>query len=430
MSSLWNKTCKRTPAKPLRRDIKTDVLVIGGGLCGILCARKLTDAGVDCVLLEATRLCQGVTRDTTAKITAQHGLIYHKLLKKFGPVTARLYFEANAAALEEYRALAQDIDCGFEDKDNYIYSRADHFPLDRELDALERLGIPAQLTGTPELPFYTVGAVKFPWQAQFHPLKFAYAMAKGLKIYENTAVKEFTPHGILTDAHIITAERVVVCTHFPMLNKHGSYFVKLYQDRSYALAIQNGPHLNGMYLDQESGGLSLRNGEGHLILGGGSHRPGRKGADWAELTDAAKRFWPDKPITCRWAAQDCVTLDGMPYIGRYSARTKDLYVATGFNKWGMTSSMVAANLLTHLILGKDDPYAKVFSPSRSILRPQLVLNGVEYAADLLTPTRPRCPHMGCALQWNRAEHTWDCPCHGSRFSADGSLLDNPATDGL
>lgn len=430
MSSLWNKTCKHTPTKPLRQDIKTDVLVIGGGLAGILCARKLTDAGVDCVLVEATRLCQGVTCNTTAKITAQHGLIYHKLLKKFGPVTARLYFEANAAALEEYRALAQDVDCGFEDRDNYIYSRTDRFPLDQELDALEQLGIPAQLTEGLDLPFYTVGAVKFPWQGQFHPLKFAYAMAKGLTVYENTAVREFTPHGILTDAHIIHAERIVVCTHFPMLNKHGSYFLKLYQDRSYAVAIQNGTHLDGMYLDQESGGLSLRNAGEYLILGGGSHRPGRKGAGWTELTNAAKRFWPSNPITCRWATQDCMTLDGMPYIGRYSARTRDLYVATGFNKWGMTSSMAAANILTNLITGKDDPYAHIFSPSRSILRPQLVLNGVEYAADLLTPTRPRCPHMGCALQWNKAERTWDCPCHGSRFSADGALLDNPATDGL
>ena len=131
-----------------------------------------------------------------------------------------------------------------------------------------------------------------------------------------------------------------------------------------------------------------------------------------------------------WATQDCMTLDGIPYIGTYSAGMENLYAATGFHKWGMTASMVSAIILCDLVQGKKSPYADVFSPSRTILRPQLAVNAFEAIASFLTPTAKRCPHLGCALKWNPYEHTWDCPCHGSRFAEDGSLIDNPATGDL
>ena len=163
-----------------------------------------------------------------------------------------------------------------------------------------------------------------------------------------------------------------------------------------------------------------------LLLGGGSHRTGKQGGGWRELEAFAKRHYPRAHIRYRWAAQDCMTLDGVPYIGPYSARTENLYVATGFNKWGMTSAMAAAMLLTDMVQGKRPDDAPVFSPSRNMLRPQLALNALEAAASLLTPTAPRCPHMGCALKWNAQEHSWDCPCHGSRFTQEGGLIENPA----
>ena len=125
-----------------------------------------------------------------------------------------------------------------------------------------------------------------------------------------------------------------------------------------------------------------------------------------------------------------MSLDGVPYIGQYSSRTPGLFVATGFNKWGMTSSMAAAMLLSDLVQGRKNPYAQVFSPSRTALRPQLFSNMGKAAVHLLTPRSPRCPHMGCALKWNPQERSWDCPCHGSRFTEEGKLLDNPATGGL
>ena len=184
-----------------------------------------------------------------------------------------------------------------------------------------------------------------------------------------------------------------------------------------------------MYVDENEKGLSFRNYNGLLFLGGGSHRTGKRGGGWQELERFAQRHYPDAKETARWATQDCMTLDGVPYIGPYSRRTHGLYVAAGFNKWGMTNSMAAAGLLTDLVLERENPYEAVFSPSRTVLRPQLAANGLEAALSLLTPTVPRCPHMGCALKYNAAEHSWDCPCHGSRFGEDGSLLDNPAADG-
>ncbi len=201
----------------------------------------------------------------------------------------------------------------------------------------------------------------------------------------------------------------------------------MYQHRSYVLALENAKPVGGMYVDEYEKGLSFRDCGDLLLLGGGDHRTGKKGGNWTELENFAAKYYPSAKIKYRWATQDCMTLDGVPYIGRYSENTPNMYVATVFNKRGMTSSMVAASLLTDLVRGKYNPYAKLFSPSRTILRPQLAVNAVEAVGNLLTPTAPRCPHLGCALKWNSAEHSWDCPCHGSRFDENGSLLNNPAT---
>ena len=227
---------------------------------------------------------------------------------------------------------------------------------------------------------------------------------------------------------VSTAEKIIVATHFPLLNKHGGYFMKLYQDRSYVLALKNAPVMDGMYRDADQKGLSFRSWRDLLLLGGGSHRTGKEGGGWRELEAFARRHYPTAQVEARWATQDCMSLDGVPYIGQYSKTTPNLYVATGFNKWGMTSAMAAATILTDLVQGKDNPYAEVFAPSRRSLRPQLFVNAAEATLNLLTPTAPRCPHMGCALKYNRAERSWDCPCHGSRFQEDGRLIDNPATD--
>lgn len=428
MDSIWRRTAELPRFAPLEVDLRTDVLIVGGGLAGLLCAYWLDRAGADYALVEADRICGGVTGNTTAKLTFQHGLIYSRLLREFGVERARLYLEANRGALGKYRELCREIDCDFQERDNCVYALTDRRKLDRELEALERLGFRAERAKTDALPMPTAGAVKFPGQAQFHPLKFAAAIAKGLRIFEHTKVLELGPGTAVTNHGTVTAEKIVVATHFPLLNKHGGFFLKLYQQRSYVLALENAPDVGGMYVDEGEKGLSFRNYGGFLLLGGGGRRTGKKGGGWRELEDFAREHYPQASVAARWAAQDCMTLDGVPYAGPYSRGTEGLYVATGFNKWGMTSSMAAALLLADLLQGRKNPCAALFDPSRGVLRPQLAVNAWESALGLLTPTAPRCPHMGCALKYNAQEHSWDCPCHGSRFGEDGRLIDGPSTD--
>lgn len=430
MESLWERTWKRTEFTRLEKDIKTDVLIIGGGMAGILCAYMLHHAGIPYVLAEAETICSGITKNTTAKITAQHGLIYDKLLRVFGTDRARQYLEANEAALRKYRELCKGIDCDFQEKTSYVYSLDDRGKIERELSALEKLGAHGEFIQQLPLPFSVAGAMEYPNQAQFHPLKFIGAISKGLHIYEHTPVRELIGTTAITDYGRIAAKDIIVATHFPFLNKHGSYFIKLYQHRSYVIALENVPDVDGIYVDEAQDGMSFRNYKELLFVGGGDHRTGKKGGGWQVLRDFAQKHYPSAAEKYCWATQDCMTLDGVPYIGPYSASTSNLYVATGFNKWGMTSSMVSAMLLCDCIQGKDTPCAEVFSPSRTILRPQLVINEFEAAVHLLTPSTRRCPHLGCALKWNANEHTWDCPCHGSRFTQDGKRIDNPATGDL
>ncbi len=430
MQSVWTDSVDFPNFDKLKKDIHTDVLIIGGGIAGVLCAYQLHQAGVDYVLVEADRICSGITKNTTAKITSQHGLIYHKLIQRFGIEKAHMYLNANEAALCEYRRLSKSIDCSFESKNSYVYSLNNSHKIAKELDALRKLGFYAEYEDELPLPFSVAGAVKFRHQAQFNPLKFLSEIAKGLNIYEQTKVQELAPNLAVTEHGKITAKNIIITTHFPFLNKHGSYFLKMYQHRSYVIAYKNAPNVDGMHVDESLTGLSFRNYKNMLLIGGGDHRTGKHGGNWQELSTFAETHYLNAKEVYRWATQDCMTLDEVPYIGQYSKNTPSLYVATGFNKWGMTSAMAAAMILRDIVLEKENPYAPVFSPSRSILRPQLVVNAFEATTNLLTPTTKRCPHLGCALKWNPAEHSWDCPCHGSRFSEHGELIDNPATGDL
>ena len=426
MESLWEQAWERPNFSAQDGDLNTDVLIIGGGMAGVLCAYELHCAGVPYVLVEAETICSGITKNTTAKITSQHGLIYDKLISRFGIERAEQYLSANEAALQTYRELCRNIDCGFEEKAAYTYSLDDRSKIERELKALEKLGFPAEFVDKLPLPFRVAGAVRFPNQAQFHPLQFVSGIAKALHIYEHTRVRELIGTTAVTNHGRIRAKKIIVTTHFPFLNKHGSYFLKLYQRRSYVIALEHAANVDGMYIDEAEDGLSFRNYGDLLLIGGGGHRTGKQGGAWKDLRDFAGRYYPNAAEKYHWATQDCMSLDGAPYVGQLSPSAPDLYVAAGFQKWGLTGSMTAAMVLADLVRDRENPYGQVFSPSRSILHPQLAVNALESAAGLLTLTRPRCPHMGCALKYNPQEHTWDCPCHGSRFDQTGDLLDNPA----
>lgn len=426
MNSLWTATVQKPKFPTLIRDQKTEVLIIGGGLAGVLCAYYLHQAKVPYILVEAKTIGDGITKNTTAKITSQHGIIYHNLIKDFGIEKAQLYLHANEEAIARYQELSKTYECDYEVKSSYVYTLNHREKVEQEVNALCKLGREVKFRTLLPLPFAIEGALQFDKQAQFHPLRFLYGIASGLNIYEGSFVEKIQGKQAITKHGVITADKIIVATHFPIINTHGFYFVKMYQHRSYTLALSGLPAIEGMYVDEAIDGMSFRSYKDYLILGGGDHRTGKKGGNYEKLREFAKRYYKEGKEVYSWATQDCMTLDDVPYIGPYSKNTPNIYVATGFKKWGMTTSMVAAMILSDLVQGKTNVYSPVFSPSRSILKKQLFLNLFESTKGLLTPETKRCTHLGCALHWNKAEHTWDCSCHGSRFESDGKLIDNPA----
>ncbi len=468
----------RVSRPSLQADISTEVAVIGAGLAGILTAYLLQQRGVRTVLLESQEAGGGITKNTTAKISSQHSLIYHKLLTLKGEERAREYAMANQYAIEKYEEIINqlEISCDYEIKPSYIYTLDRVSRIRQEAEAAKRLGLPAVFTRETELPFQVKAAVRFERQAQFHPLKFLDAIASKLTIYEQTRIKQIQTGGlILTEQGSVRAKSIVIATHYPFINAPGYYFFKLHQERQYVAALEGGDidkkaRLGGMYLDADPDGYSFRRYKEYLLLGGGSHRAGKYKPlnAYDRLKRAAAEWYPDAKIKYIWSNQDCMTPDSVPYIGKYSVITPKIYVATGFNKWGMTNSMVSAMIISDMITGRENEYQKVFSPCRlllsgsgkiltdtsvttvSLLKEHMKLphdkfkniavgaagvinyNGERYgvyreAEDRYYFITTKCPHLGCSLEWNQNELTWDCPCHGSRFDYKGDLINNPAT---
>ena len=475
MHTLWNDSFSLPSFPRLEENLRADVAVVGGGIAGILTAYALHAQGIRVVLLEGGRLAAGVTAHTTAKISAQHGLFCERLVHSFGRYLAQQYLHANLQAVRQYRALVREkrIDCDFSDEASYVYAAPDGPRLERELECAQLLGAPVRLARPEGLPFAVREAVCFDHQAQFSPLPFLAALVPELTVYENSPVRDVRAHAVRCDGGTVRAEQIVVATHFPMLVRHGLYPLRLRQERSYILALADTPPLSGMWLDAGEDGWSLRRCGELLLLGGGAHRCGvNLGDSYDRLRAHAKLLFPRSREVLAWSTQDCMTLDGVPYIGAYSASTPWLHVATGFGKWGMTGSMVAATVLTARLTGASCPYADIFSPSRFFpsasisafmegagyavrgLGRRLFVpaqtaaehiapghggtaewhgkkygvyrhpNGTLYAVDL------KCPHFGCELTWNDDEKTWDCPCHGSRFDYEGHRLSEPAKAAL
>lgn len=426
MASVWQKEDRRILYPSLKKDLETEILVVGGGMAGVLCARKLQDAGKQVVLAEAERIGCGITARTTAVLTAQHDYLYQDMISRFGEETARAYLHGNLEAVKEFREMAKKIPCDFETVPSVQFTAEEPTRLKKEAQTVKQLGFPASFTEQLPLDIPARGAVVYPDMAQFHPLKFLVGAAEGLQIYEQSRVLDLDGTTAILEKGKIKAEKVIVATHFPFLDRRGLYFMKLYQNRSYVLALENVPKLDVTLAELEGQGLYFRSYGELLLMGGGDHRTGKQGGGLAYLRRLARQYFPEAKERYAWANQDCMSLDGLPYVGQYSPAWSGVYTATGFNAWGMTNSMVAAQLLRDLLLGKQNPLEQALRPNRTILRKQLLINLGETAADFAIPTKKRCSHLGCALKWNPQEHSWDCPCHGSRFSESGKLLNDPA----
>ena len=423
--SLWEDTCTLPHFEKLNNDIKTDVLIIGGGLAGVLTAYFLKQKNIDYILCEAKRIGSGTSGKTTAVLSAQHDVLYSDLIKKHSLEYAKLYLEANLKAINEFKKIANNIPCDFEICPSFQYSDKNAEQLKKEFSALKKLDFNPKLNDKNDLPVKADLSLGFPNQAQIHPLKFLGGIAKDLNIYENTKIEKVEGTTAFSEKNKIFAKRIVVCTHFPIINTHGLYFTKLYQKKSYVIALENAPKFHGTFVDNDNG-FYFRNYKNLLIIGGEDHRTGKIRDGFKTVRDFAKKHFPKAEEKYAWSTQDCMSLDSIAYIGKYSKNTPNIYVATGFNEWGMTTSMISAQILCDMLCGKQNEYETIFNPSRNMVHPQIFANLGETLINFATPIPKSLTHLGCALKWNKYEHTWDCPCHGSRFSQDGQIINNPA----
>ena len=472
MRSIWqNETIP--PHSPLEGDVRADVCVIGAGVAGLNLAYLMKKAGLKVVVAEASRVGAGTTSRTTGKITAQHDLIYDFLARTSGDEAGRVYAQINQRALETYAQIIRDekIDCDFTRADSFAFAHGDWTSLENERKAMGKAGLDAYLAHASELPFPVTASLGLRNQAHFHPMKYLAALARLVPVYEDTRALEIEGNVVRTPRGKITADHIVVATRFPFVNAPGYYFLRMHQEMSCALALEGPRPLLGMHIDMADGGLSLRPWQSLTLVCSGSWRTGEnKGNQYAELERKAADMFPGAKPVARWSAEDCVTQDRLPFVGHYGAHTQNLYVATGFGKWGMSLSMAAALILTEMIGGTESPAARLFSPRRApihgmkALGDDMIASVVGFARHLTIPDDAlsdvrkgearvvehdgrkigayrdengalhtislTCPHLGCLLRWNPDDLSWDCPCHGSRFDFDGNLLDGPAQDNL
>lgn len=491
--SYWiasNPEGTETTYPKLEESIETDVTIVGGGISGITTAYLLIQKGFKVVLLEAGKLLNGTTGHTTAKITAQHDLIYGELIKNIGQEKAALYFNASHEALKFIKKTIQheNIQCGFLEQNSYLFTNSENdiSKLEDEFSAYEALGIQGAFTDKLPLHIPVKAAAVMYNQAQFHPLQYLNALVEkfiegGGVIYENTTAVDVEtgpiPRVITSRGHQIACKHVVSCTHFPFYDGLGFYFARMHASRSYVLGVTiEGKYPGGMYLSVEDPKRSIRfaetNEESPLILiGGQSHKTGQGICTinhYEELKKYAEQHFQLKDIHYRWSAQDLATGDKIPYIGRITASSPNIYIATGYNKWGMTNGTAAALLIQDLITDKESKYEGVFSPSRSLsftTIKNLVVDNADVAKHLIAGklemvnktaedlandegcvvrlhgkragaykdengilhlVDTTCTHMGCEVEWNNGDRTWDCPCHGSRFSISGDVIEGPA----
>jgi len=491
--SYWMASTPETQYPTLKEALKVDVAIIGGGITGISCAYMLNKEGVKTAIIEADRIVQGTTGHTTAKITSQHGLIYSKIKNQMSEEFAQQYADANESAIRMIEKLAHDyqIECDYTPQSAYIYTLQSKYvdKISDEAKVASSLGINATFLEKMPLSFPIKAAVRFDHQAQFHPRKFLLALAKnyinsGGNIFEQSRVVDIEEadggYVIMTNqGKKVTAKKLIIASHYPCYNKPGLYFARIHEEMSYVVAIkakENYP--GGMYIAAEESGHSFRNqmsDHGELILVGGEQHKTGQGEDTSKnyeaLIDFSNETFTVEDIPYRWSTQDCMTLDGLPFVGHFTSKTPNMYIATGYGKWGMTNSIASSMILRDLIVRGKSPWQDVYNPSRltiSASAKNFVVQNLNVADQLIEgkilplpepdETKPgkgaiieangkragayrdeqgtlhvvntTCTHMGCEVNWNSAERSWDCPCHGSRFSHEGDIIEGPAVKPL
>ena len=409
----------------LVKDIECDVLVIGGGICGVLCAYYLSKTGKRVVLLESDQLCSKKSLKTTATITAIEDINYFDLINTLGEEKARLYLESNLFALNEYRKLAKEIDFDFEECPSYKYSKEDNGEIELEVAAIKTLGYSCNIIDNIPLPIEIAKTLEFENQGQMNPTKLVNTLIEGLEIYENSRVIKIKNNIAYTRENKVVFENVIVCTGYPFLKLKGLFFMKMNQEKSHVIDVFNNYNLKGNGVGVKKDDIYFRNYKDRVILGASDCKTGYNCGGFDPIHKLIVTKYNIKKIKNKWINIDAMTLDGMPYIGLYTSFDENMYVATGFNMWGMTKAMLSAHIICDLINGKENRFSKLFSPARKMLFKPLLKNIGSAVKGLASFKRPRCKHLGCALNYNNLDQTYECPCHGSKYDKDGNIIETP-----
>lgn len=467
LRSIWQETTTPPQGRRLCGTVKADVAVIGAGLVGILLADRLQAAGKTVAVVEAGEIGGGQSGRTTAKVTAQNGLCYQKLIQKQGEERARAIAQSRQRAVREYAAMIEQrqLPVDWETCRSYLYTAGDPAPLREECAAAQKLEFAATFTKVTDLPIRVSGAVYFERQGRLHPLKLLYALAENLTVYTHAPVLQVEEKRVVTRDGAVEAPYIVFASHFPFVNFPGMYFARMHQERASVLTLSDVKKLpRDVYYGVDENGVSLRPVGDRLLFCGAGYRTGTASDSFAKLEKQAKAWFPEARITGRFSAQDCVPARGLPYIGRFCADRLNWFVATGFNKWGLTGAMIAAMQLGDMLCDRESPLEELYAPDVLSARelPQILADGARAVGGIAAYVLPksskkaaalkrghgavigrttgafrdadgalhtvslRCPHLGCRLHFNKEEKTWECPCHGSRFDYRGRCIDGPA----
>lgn len=423
LKSLWEAYIENRDIERVDSDISCEVLVIGGGICGLLCAYQLKEF-CDVIVVERDRIGMGITKNMTASISVLQDKLYQDRILEVGFDKAKLYLEANQLAVEAYKKLGKELDFDFVEKSTIAYSTKSTEIISKEYAILESLGCKPVYRDKIELPFKIKGALEVYGQGECNPIKLCNCLAKHLTIFEDTKIEKIKKNYAITqNGYKIFAKHIMLATHYPFKEKKGLYFSKLHQMKSDVVAIKMDSELKSNYLSMEKGGLYVRSYNGYHIYGGVDERVGCFNS--RDLTKEVEGLL-NKEGSFSWRNQDLITLDEMPYIGNISFWYPNIYVGTGFNAFGLTGSMLTAILLKDYILGVPNPYQQLFSPQRKYYLKSYFVQMLRSAKSLLSIGGKRCKHMGCKLKYNEITEQYECECHGSVFNKDGSVCHDPA----
>lgn len=420
MKSIWSEY-KILNFPTLNENLKTEVLVIGGGISGILCAHYLKESGKKVLLVEADRICSKKSLKTTAVITALQDMMYHKNSVE----SSKLFLNANLFALERYKKLSEKYDFDFEECSSYKYSKTDSLEIEKEYEFIKSTGVKVNYVSDVGLPITFKRAIEMPNQGQMNPIKLINNLAKDLVIFENTKIEKLKKNIAYTNKNKIEFDSVVVATGYPFLKLKGWFPLKLHQVKSHVISVENKDDYKGNGVGTNPLDIYFRNYKSELLFGSCDIKTGSDCQGFEEINEFILKHYNVKNIKYKWINEDTISLDGFPYIGRYG-KSYNMYVATGYNLWGMTAAMLSSHIITDLINGKENKYEKLFSPSRKVLGKPLFENVSTAVKNLFSFKGPRCSHLGCRLHYNSLDNTYECKCHGSKYNKSGKIIDTPA----